>query len=109
MEISALFENVDSAEAALVNLQALGIFPERYKIRSLRDLGGPGEPGGFVTTNGIFATPVVSRMEVGDDSGREEQSEEVQLLLTIGREDSAARVQSALISNHGRRVRTVNR
>jgi hypothetical protein len=101
MDITALFDNVDSAEHALVNLQSLGIFPTRYKIRALHISDG-------MERSGKTATPAVLNMlnyTSGPTTGGE-QNREVQLLVTV--EDSAAhRAQSALISNHARRVRAV--
>ncbi len=115
MEISALFENVDMAEFALVNLQGLGIFPERYKIRSIHD-SEDGADQRFLPIAGVtggasaVSTPINAVTGMAHDntafSGGEAPNQEVQLLLTV-RDDAADRTRSALISNHGRRVRAL--
>jgi hypothetical protein len=120
LDITALFDDVDSAEHALVNLQSLGIFPSRYKIRALHLSDAPGrgrafigntnnaaDPGGFGANN--MAVPGFASIGLTGDAGAafgrsEPPNGEVQLLLTV-EEDTAHRAQSVLISNHGRRVR----
>ncbi|MCL1806540.1 MAG: hypothetical protein FWG31_02430 [Oscillospiraceae bacterium] len=120
MDITALFDDVDTAEHALVNLQSLGIFPSRYKIRALHLSDDPGRGGVFVgnmnnavEANGFGANNMTVpgfaaiglRGGPGAAFGRSEPpSGEVQLLLTVD-EDTAHRAQSVLVSNHGRRVR----
>jgi len=97
MDITALFDDADTAEHALVNLQALGIFPTRYKIKALHiqeetNAGRRAVYGNiFDITNSAFG-------------GGEPPNREVQLLVTVA-DTEAHRAQSALISNHGRRVR----
>ncbi|MDR0326051.1 MAG: hypothetical protein LBI19_08175 [Oscillospiraceae bacterium] len=114
MDITALFDDADSAEHALVNLQALGIFPTRYKIRALHITNGAGRDGIFFANTA--ASPGSAPVNAGAPgfgfaggiafSGGEPPNREVQLLLTV--EDTEAhRAQSALISNHARRVRMV--
>ena len=117
MDITALFDNADTAEHALVNLQALGICPSRYKIRALHISGcadgrgstlpanAAGNPG-FMSIGAVI--PGFSDLPGGSgfSSGSGPRPREVQLLVTV--EDSAAhRTQSALISNHARRVRMI--
>ncbi|MDR0293701.1 MAG: hypothetical protein LBH95_06060 [Oscillospiraceae bacterium] len=122
MDITALFDNVDSAEHALVNLQSLGIFPSRYKIRALHIAedgehglfaGGAGAAGSMQNTPGISPLSAAPGFTVAsiagggaDCGGSEPPSREVQLLLTV---DGAVahRARSALISNYARRVRMV--
>lgn len=124
MEITALFDDVDMAEFALVNLQSLGIFPQGYKIRSLhteergRDTLVPAadgftnnlavNPPGAVPTNLGVAGFALSDTSYGGTAfgGGELPNREVQLRLTVD-DVSAHRAQSALISNHGRRIRIV--
>ncbi|MDR1669387.1 MAG: hypothetical protein LBR76_05465 [Oscillospiraceae bacterium] len=116
MEISALFDNVDMAESALVRLQALGIFPERYKIRSLYASAGRtdsahiaggwgGMPASPIYTNAVVSPPYDMVLDNSAFEGGEPPSQEVQLTLTVGN-GIAARTRSALISNYGRQVRT---
>ena len=98
MDVTALFDDVDTAEHALVNLQSLGIFPSRYKIRALHI---PGERGRGTALTGIGGS--LSNVAGG---GSEGPSREVQLLMSV--EDPVGpKAQSALISNHGRRVRSM--
>ncbi len=119
MEISALFDSVDTAEFALVNLQGLGIFPERYKIRSTHN--AEDRDNGFFTIAGAAAngptaaTPLnmnggVAVIGTAYDNtafgGGEPPNQEAQLVLTVS-DAASARTQSALISNHGRRVRAL--
>jgi hypothetical protein len=111
MDVTALFDDADTAEHALVSLQSLGIFPSRYKIRALHI---PGETGrgkalaGAGTNNTGYTNFTADGFLYGISAGdnRETPSREVQLLLTV--EASAAqKARSALISCHGRRVRVI--
>jgi hypothetical protein len=117
MDITALFDDADSAEHALVNLQGLGIYPTRYKIRALhipdnndnRGLFGgvtaglPGVAG--IGSNAGGAGFAFAGIAYGDTAfgGSEPPNREVRLLVTVD-DAEAHRAQSALISNHGRRV-----
>ena len=120
MDITALFDDVDAAEHALINLQALGIFPSRYKIRALHISENTERGGAFAGTNviggnasggwanGGFPGFAAFGAAGGDTAfgGGEPPNREVQMLLTV--EDGAAyRARSALISNRARRVRIV--
>jgi hypothetical protein len=120
MDITALFDDADAAEHALVNLQALGIYPTRYKIKALHihqsgkrawtAFGNTaGIPGiGMGVGNGTAGGTGVAMtgMSYGGPAfgGGEPPNREVQLLVTV-EEPEAHRTQSALISNHARRVR----
>jgi hypothetical protein len=107
MDVTALFDDADTAGHALVNLQALGIFPSRYKIKALHipsnvTLHPMSATAG--TGDRYFSAGGYYGISAGDS--REGPNLEVQLLLTV--EDSAAhRAKSALISNHGRQVRVL--
>ena len=117
MDITAVFDDADSAEIALVNLQALGIFPKAYKMRVLRDRAdggyarGPEYAGYGAYTSGAPAAQntggynfILSDTPGAAFMGAEPPNHEVMLTLTV--EDAAVpRVKSALISNHARRVR----
>ncbi len=100
MEVRAIFDDADSAEIALVNLRALGIFPNGYKMRALRDR--PGIPQGPMNAAG----GIISAQNAADTTGTEGISREVLLTLDVA-EWLAPRAKSALISNHARRVRLV--
>ena len=39
MDITAQFDDVDMAQAALVGLQSLGVFPRRYTMNAMRPGG----------------------------------------------------------------------
>jgi hypothetical protein len=118
MDITALFDDADSAEHALVNLQAQGIFPARYKIRALHIAENSNRRGGAVfgntagipgvsvgnSTGGVgFATPVSYYGDTAFGIG-EGPNREVQLLVTVDGSEGH-RTQSSLISNHARQVK----
>ena len=95
MDVTALFDDVDTAQHALVNMQALGIFPSRYKIKALHIPNGYGYGQGY-------GNPEMWGVQSG--IGREPPNREVQLLLTV-EESAVERAKSSLISNYGRQVR----
>jgi hypothetical protein len=101
MDVTALFENADSAEHALVNLQALGIFPSRYKIHALHIPDNTDNRGlfGFTAVTGVPGVTGIT-----NNAGGEPPNREVRLLVTVTG-DEAHRTQSSLISNHGRQVK----
>jgi hypothetical protein len=120
MDITALFDDADSAELALVNMKTLGIFPVRYKIKALHIPENTGRRRAvFGNTTGIAG---MSGMGYGNSAGGagftfagvgygsnaffsgEPPNLEVRLMVTV-EDHEAHRTQSALISNHARRVR----
>jgi hypothetical protein len=119
MDITALFDDVDTAEIALTNLKALGIHPSRYKIKALHiteqgeRYGNAFAPAAPVNQNGanipvntgFFGTFTVMHGGAAFDTG-EAPNREVRLLITVD-DREAYRTQSALISNHARRVRLI--
>ena len=124
MDITALFDDADAAEHALVNLQALGIHPSRYKIMALRvHQDAERAWAAFGNTTGIPGTGMTAAAGTGFSPAggpgfavtglshdappfarAEQPSREVRLLVTVA-DSEARRTQSALISNHGRQVR----
>jgi hypothetical protein len=97
MDVTALFDNVDTAQHALVNMQALGIFPSRYKIKALHIPNGYGYGYGH-------GSPEMWGVQSGIRYAAEPPNREVQLLLTV-EESAVERAKSSLISNYGRLVR----
>jgi hypothetical protein len=100
MDVTALFDDADAAEHALVSLQSLGIFPSRYKIKALHIPSGNASPYPISAVN----FPAGGFYGISAADNREPPSREVQLLLTVD-ETAAERAKSALISSYGRRVR----
>ena len=97
MDVTALFDDVDTAQHALVNMQALGIFPSRYKIKALHISNAYGYGQGY-------GSPEMWGVQSGIGYAGEPPNREVQLLLTV-EEPAVERAKSSLISNYGRQVR----
>lgn len=105
MEITAIFEDVDSAEQALIRLREQGVDPLGYKIKRLRPLPGQGESHAVSSVNNppAFTLSVWNMNESRQTDTRPAAGREV--LLSVNVEDaSGIRAHRSLVSNHGRRV-----
>ena len=116
MELTAVFDSIDSAELALLHLQRQGISPVAYKIKTTRPLvyktgwSGRDVRAGFTNNIGGGMQTLQSAM-MGLNSQQpepvpEESRREVIMNVTV--EDSrAVGTHRALVSCHGRRVKYV--
>lgn len=123
MEITAIFDSVDIAECALVQLRYLGIEPKGYKMRTApRSVdpvdGAYGFPVALNTVNtdtaftapmmapGPFALTGFSSINLGQNGSNGDNAARETLLQLEVPDHLAEQAKSALVSNHGRRVRT---
>ena len=123
MDITAVFDNVDSAEHAIIGLRSLGVHPTGYKIRRVRpvpkqnnnDMSEMNPPIGLYNstlTPGLgppmalnaWTMNVARQGEAAPSPTPDGYSREVQLTVTV-EDRSGIRAHRALVSNHGRQVR----
>ena len=108
MEITAIFEDVDFAECALVRLREQGLAPLGYKIKATRPLARPSD-GGALPQSGFYNSFIngmpmpLNRERAWNAAGTRAASKEVQLSVFVER-DLSGRTYHSLISNHGRKV-----
>jgi len=121
MNIAAIFDDVDTAEHALVQLHSLGVHPLGYKIKRIRpsrretDLSDVNPPVGLynatlLPSGGSAAALNAWTMRTAREGGQgnaltpEGHSREVELTVTV--EDRAGiHAHRALVSSRGRQVR----
>lgn len=122
MQITAIFDDVDTAQHALVQLREQGLNLSAYKIKKVQPMQGQGEVDitdygsllGIATNQWTGLAPAIAMNpwpinNIGQDNSMpsltpDGVSREVKLILTV--EDSKGdSVRHALVSNHGRKVR----
>ncbi len=120
MKLTAIFENVDMAEWAIVRLREKGITPKSYKVRHLSPQAWQGESddipvfmpiptnnsptSGNGSMNGSWL-PIPFFNSV-NDRPREGYSSEAVLHVNV-EDNHAIAAKGILVSNHGRKVEIV--
>jgi len=120
VEITAVFDSIDTAELALLHLQRQGILPIAYKIKTTRPLfykkerDAPEVTAGFTNNiGGGMQSPQgavmgLNAQAMGSFSEPVPQEARREVIMNVTVEDArAVGAHRALVSCHGRRVKYV--